>query len=190
MRPTTPARALALLLLASLAGCSYLPSLPSMSSMPAVTGESFLGVVTPYRLEIVQGNVVTSEMAAGLKEGMSRAQARELLGTPLLTDVFHADRWDYIFTIRRQGTPYQQKRVTLRFEEDLLKSFEADDLPSERDFISSIDTARTPSKTPVLALTEEQIQALPKPAPQPARSAPAAGPQGPARSYPPLEATP
>lgn len=180
-------------MLASLGGCSYLPSLPSMSSMPAISGETFLGVVTPYRLEIVQGNVVTSEMAAGLKEGISRAQAREMLGSPLLTDVFHSDRWDYVFTIRRQGAPYQQRRVTLRFEGDTLKSFEADDLPSERDFIASIDTLRTPAKAPVLALTDEQLKALPPPA-APARSATPAGrvdePQGPARSYPPLDATP
>jgi outer membrane protein assembly factor BamE len=193
MRTPELARALAPLLLASLAGCSYLPSLPSMPSLPAVSGESFLGVITPYRLEIVQGNVVTSEMAAGLKEGLSRAQARELLGSPLLTDVFHADRWDYVFTIRRQGTPYQQRRVTLRFEGDLLKSFEADELPSEREFIASIDTLRTPSKPAVLALTDDQLKALPPPAAPPRSAVPAArteAPQGPARTYPPLESTP
>lgn len=170
-----------------------MPSLPSIPSLPAVSGESFLGVITPYRMEIVQGNVVTSEMAAGLKEGISRAQARELLGSPLLTDVFHADRWDYVFTIRRQGTPYQQRRVTLRFEGDVLKSFEADELPSEREFIASIDTQRSPSKPAVLALTDDQLKALPPPT-APARGAAPAEraevPQGPARSYPPLEATP
>ncbi len=81
----------------------------------------------------------------------------------------------------------------MRFEGDLLKSFEADELPSEREFITSIDTLRTPSKPAVLALTEEQLKALPPPA-APARSAAPAGradaPQGPARSYPPLESTP
>jgi outer membrane protein assembly factor BamE len=51
----------------------------------------------------VQGNVVTSEQVARVKPGMTRAQVRDILGTPLLTDPFHADRWDYLFTIRRQG---------------------------------------------------------------------------------------
>lgn len=175
MRPVLTACALALL-----AGCSYLPSLPT-------DGESFLGVVTPYRMEIVQGNVVTREMAERLKPGLTRAQVRELLGSPLLTDIFHADRWDYVFSIRRQGAPYQQRRVTLFFEGETLKSFEAGELPSEQDFVASIDTRRAPSKPPVLALTEEQLRALPAPA----KTAPPKAsdePLGPARSYPPLEA--
>lgn len=175
-------RALLYACTASLAACSYLPSLPT-------TGESFLGVITPYRMEIVQGNVVTREMAAGLKPGLTRAQVRDLLGSPLLADIFHADRWDYVFTIRRQGAPYQQRRVTLNFEGDVLKSFEAGELPSEQDFVASIDTSRTPSKPPVLALTDEQLRALPIPA-KPAPAKATDEPQGPARSYPPLEASP
>jgi outer membrane protein assembly factor BamE len=111
---------------------------------------------------------------------------RELLGSPLLTDIFHADRWDYVFSIRRQGAPSQQRRVTLFFKGETLESFEAGELPSEQDFVASIDTRRAPSKPPVLALTEEQVRALPVPA----KTAPARAtdePQGPARSYPPLE---
>lgn len=175
MRPALTVCALALLA----TGCSYLPSLPT-------DGDSFLGVVTPYRMEIVQGNVVTREMAAGLKPGLTRVQVRELLGSPLLTDIFHADRWDYVFSIRRQGAPSQQRRVTLFFKGETLESFEAGELPSEQDFVASIDTRRAPSKPPVLALTEEQVRALPVPA----KTAPARAidePQGPARSYPPLE---
>ena len=144
-----------------------------------------LSLVTPYRIEVVQGNVVTKEMAAALKPGMSRPQVRDALGSPLLTDIFHADRWDYVFTIKRQGAPYQQRRVTLYFDGETLKSFEADELPSEQEFVASIDTTRTRGKTPVLALTEQQIQALP--APRPGASAPGAAPQGAQRSYPPLE---
>jgi outer membrane protein assembly factor BamE len=182
MPPCSPClRASAFCLLLPLAGCSQFSSLSS---------DNFMGFITPYRLEIVQGNVVTSEMAAGLKPGLTRAQARDMLGSPLLTDVFHADRWDYVFTIRRQGAAYQQRRVTLFFEGDILKSFDADELPSEQEFVASIDTRRAPSKPPVLALTEEQVRALPVPA-RPAAVAPVtAEPLGPARSYPPLEAAP
>lgn len=181
MRLSLHPRTALLWLLLPLAGCGQLPS---------ITSDSFLGVITPYRLEIVQGNVVTREMAAGLKPGLTRAQARDLLGSPLLTDVFHSDRWDYVFTIRRQGAPYQQRRVTLYFDGEVLKSFDADELPTEKDFVDSIDTRRTKSKPPVLALTVDQIRALPVPA-RPTATAPIGSePLGPARSYPPLETAP
>lgn len=179
MRLFAPATALALLT-AALAGCSWIPSLPK--------GDSLLGLVTPYRMEIVQGNVVTQEMAATLKPGMSRAQVRETLGSPLLADIFHADRWDYVFTIRRQGAPYQQRRLTVLFDGDGMKSYEADELPSERDFVDSIDTRSSRGKSVKLELTEDQLKALP--APKTAAAAPSAAPQGPARSYPPLEPAP
>src|ERR1700759_4845640 len=53
--------------------------------------------ITPYRITVVQGNFVSKEAAAQMQVGMSRAQVKQLLGTPLLTDIFHADRWDYGF---------------------------------------------------------------------------------------------
>src|SRR5207237_9267115 len=91
----------ALLGLASLTGCAaYLQS-----------SDNFLGLITPYRVEIVQGNVVTKEQLAQVKPGMARQQVRDILGSPLLTDIFHADRWDYVFTIKRQGTEPQERRI-------------------------------------------------------------------------------
>lgn len=172
--PLAPA---ALLGLASLAGCqSYLQS-----------SDNILGLITPYKLEIVQGNVVTREQAAQVKPGMARAQVRDLLGSPLLTDVFHGDRWDYVFTIKRQGTAPQERRVVVLFEGDKLKSIEAPDLPTEDEFAASItrekDKARGEPK--VLALSEEQRRALPVPPPAEAASGPE--PVGAARPYPPLE---
>lgn len=177
MRLPSLARALAPLSLLLLGACSSLQS-----------SDSFLGVITPYRMEIVQGNVVTQEMAAAVKPGMSRARVRDVLGSPLLTDIFHTDRWDYVFTIRRQGTPYQQRRVTVLFEGDSMKSFEADELPSESDFVASIDTRRSSGKPPKLQLTEDELRALPAPTRPAVAAAATAAPQGPARSYPPLEA--
>ena len=153
------------------------------TSAPA---ERFMGLVTPYKVEIVQGNVVTREQAAQLKPGMSRAQVRDILGSPLLADIFHADRWDYVFTIRRPGAQAQTRRVTVRFDGDLMASIEAPELPGEREFIASIDTFKTPSRTAPLSLTDAQLQQLPLP-PQPGAtvSTPAVVPA--ARSYPPLE---
>jgi outer membrane protein assembly factor BamE len=161
--------------LLALAGCESLQS-----------SDNFLGVVTPYRVEVVQGNVVTKEQAALIKPGMSRAQVRDLLGSPLLTDAFHADRWDYVFTIRRQGAEPQLRRIVVRFDGEKLKSMDAAaDLPAEREFVAAIDTNKSSGRPPPLELTEAQIKALPVP-PKPAASAPE--PDGPVRDYPPLEA--
>ena len=56
--------------------------------------DSLVGLITPYRIDIVQGNVVTQEQMALVRPGMTRLQVRDVLGTPLLTDPFPAARWD------------------------------------------------------------------------------------------------
>ena len=166
--------AAAALLGGALAGCQSLQ-----------TSENFLGVVTPYRVEVVQGNVVTSEQVALVKPGQSRAQVRDVLGSPLLTDPFHADRWDYVFTIRRQGAAPQLRRVVVRFKDDVLQSIEGvADLPSEHEFVASIDTFKTRRNAPPLVLSDEQVKALPVPARPPAAEP---APPVPNRTYPPLE---
>ncbi len=168
---------LAALLLAGLTGCAQRP------------GDSLFGLITPYRLEVVQGNVVTQEMVAQLRPGLSRDQVRSLLGSPLLADLFHADRWDYVFTIRRQGTAPQQRRVSVFFKGDLLDRHEADALPSERDFVASIDAAKVEQRKQSLELTEAQLRALPAPVARATPSAQAASAAGPLRTYPPLESS-
>jgi outer membrane protein assembly factor BamE len=92
-------------------------------------GSKVAGVVSPYRIDMVQGNVVTREQLAVLKPGMTRAQVRDVLGTSLLASVFHADRWDYVFTLKRQGAEPQSRKVTVFFKGDLLERIEADELP-------------------------------------------------------------
>ncbi len=170
--------ALAVALAALLAGCQSLQS-----------SDNLLGFITPYRIEVVQGNVVTSEQAAQVRPGMSRTQVRDVLGSPLLTDVFHGDRWDYVFTIRRQGAEPQQRRIVVLFDGEAMKSIDTGgDLPAERDFVASIDTFKTSRNAPPLELTDAQIKSLPAP-PKPAPTAAdtAAAPAGPTRTYPPLE---
>lgn len=144
----------------------------------------------PYTVEVVQGNVVTREMVQPLREGLNREQVRALLGSPLLTDPFHADRWDYVFTIRRRGTEAQQRRVSVWFAEDRVARFEADELPSEQEFVAAIDPDRRAARAPVLELSEAQIAALRKPAAPGAAAAPsppAPAASAPLRRYPPLE---
>lgn len=138
---------------ASLAACS---SLDGASNRLA-------SVVTPYKIDIVQGNFVSSEQAAAVKPGMTRGQVRDILGTPLLVSVFHADRWDYVFTFRRQGVESQSRKVTAYFKGDLLERLDADDLPTEAQFVASLDSGRKAASVPVLELTPEALAALPVP---------------------------
>ena len=146
---------------------------------------SLLGKITPYRVEIVQGNIITKEQAALVKPGMSKPQVRDVLGSPLLTDLFHTDRWDYVFTIRRQGAEPQARAIVALFGGDRLKSIETGgDLPSEREFVASIDTGSSSRTVRSLALTDEQRKALPLP-PRPPQIE--AVPDVAARTYPPLE---
>lgn len=139
--------------------------------------------VTPYKIDIVQGNFVSREQAAALQEGMSRTQVLEILGTPLLTSIFHENRWDYVFTFKRQGTEPQSRRVTVFFQGESLKRVEADALPSEAEFVASLDTTRKLGKVPVLDAGADSLKLA-----APAAPASAAKVLPPARtSYPPLE---
>lgn len=167
--------AVAVAALVALGGCASLQSEGNL-----------LGLITPYRIDVVQGNVVTKEQLALVRPGMSRVQVRDVLGSPLVTDVFHADRWDYVFTIRRPGTQPQLRSVVAFFEGDRLLRVEAPELPSEREFVASISRTPASGKLPQLELTPEQRAALPVP-PKPAAPAPEPQATGPAREYPPLE---
>lgn len=176
---TVPRLSPALRVVCLLAGASVLSGCASRQST-----DSIFGFLTPYRIDIVQGNVLTRDQVELIKPGMTRAQVRDVLGTPLIADLFHADRWDYVFDIRRPGAEAQRRSVVVLFEGDSLKSIEAPELPTEREFVASISTF--PNVQPrVLELTPEQRQALPIP---PRREAPTAEPVGPVREYPPLEA--
>ncbi len=161
-------------------------SLVACGSLDNVS-KHIVGLVTPYKIDVVQGNFVSKEQAAALKPGISRVQVRDILGTPLLTSIFHADRWDYVFTYKRQGLPSQARKLTVFFKADQLESIDADAMPTEADFVAALDSGRTRGKMPALEMTEESLQQLPKPDKKPE---PKPLPPLPA-SYPPLEpATP
>lgn len=120
--------------------------------------ESIAGVVTPYRVEIVQGNFVSREQVDALKPGMSRLQVRDILGTPLVTDAFHQDRWDYVFTIRRQGVASQEHRLAVFFKGDALDKFEGDTMPTEAEFVATLDNKRKGAKIPDLQASEDKLR--------------------------------
>lgn len=98
-----------------LAACSSTPESRDTAPGPAST----FGVIDrlhPYRIDVRQGNMVTQEMVAQLRPGQTKDQVRFVLGTPLLTDVFHADRWDYVYRLQKGNGEIQQRRLVVFFE--------------------------------------------------------------------------
>lgn len=85
--------------------------------------------IKPYKMDIQQGNVVTSEMLLKLRPGMTKSQVQFIMGTPLLVDSFHTNRWDYFYQLRKQGEVVTQRRVILDFEKDLLVRVRGDVVP-------------------------------------------------------------
>ncbi|QBC33118.1 outer membrane protein assembly factor BamE [Pandoraea sp. XY-2] len=114
-----------------LAGCSTYDSVT----------DKVIGVVTPYRINIVQGNFVSKEAYEQLKAGMTRDQVRQLLGTPLLTDIFHANRWDYVFYFKRgNASVVQERHLKVYFDGDTLARWEGgENLPTEYQLVREID---------------------------------------------------
>lgn len=151
----------------------------------AGTGERVASMVTPYRVDVVQGNFVSREQVEALKPGMGRQQVREVLGTPLMTSLFHADRWEYVFTLKRPGVEAQTRRLTVYFKDNVMERVEGDEMPSEAEFVASLASKVSKPKVPQLEATEEQLARFPKPAPEPA----SASAPPPATNYPPLESS-
>ncbi|HET7765612.1 MAG TPA: outer membrane protein assembly factor BamE [Burkholderiales bacterium] len=85
------------------------------------------GFLTPYRIEIQQGNYVSQEMVAQLKPGLTRDQVRFVMGTPLVSDIFHEERWDYVFVRQRaNSTTVEHRRIVVFFEDGKLKRVDGD----------------------------------------------------------------
>ncbi len=82
---------------------------------------TYLPTFVPHKIEIRQGNLITQDMRARLQLGMSEAQVKAILGAPLITDVYHAGRWDYLYRLDKQGKTETDQRLTLYFEQGQLK---------------------------------------------------------------------
>jgi outer membrane protein assembly factor BamE len=153
------AGAFCLALAMSIAGCAS--KNPLIDDQPAATGASvpatggmqtsgptgfrkFLGIFAPYRVDVQQGNFVSREMVTQLNEGMqrpegvTREQVRFVLGTPLLTDVFHADRWDYAFRLQKRSGAVISSKVTVYFQGDRVARIESGNLPTEQEYLAFI----------------------------------------------------
>ena len=109
-------------LLYNLISCSSVkfPTIPS--SLPEV-----------YKIDIQQGNEITSEMLMTLKPEMTKAQVRFILGTPLIQDTFHEERWDYIYEMRVRDIITERRHVVLNFEGENLKKITGAVIPKADD---------------------------------------------------------
>jgi outer membrane protein assembly factor BamE len=100
--------------------------------------QKFFWIFSPYRPDIQQGNFISKEMLEQLQVGQTRAQVQFILGTPLLIDIFHADRWDYPFYLARGDGELTSARVSVFFKNDKVERFEGGNLPTEREYIDRI----------------------------------------------------
>jgi outer membrane protein assembly factor BamE len=171
-------------LILALAACASVGACGTVNDATRRFAES----ITPYKVEVVQGNFVSKEQVDALRPGMSRQQVRDILGTPLVSSVFHQDRWDYVFTIKRQGVQPQARRLTVFFKGNGMERFEGDEMPSEAEFVATLDNKRKDAKVPVLEASEESLKQFSASRPAAAAAQPAPAEPPPANSYPPLEA--
>lgn len=93
----------------------FLPFLAACSNAPQITN-----YLSPYRIDVRQGNFVTQEMVAQLKPGQTRDQVRFILGSPLIADMFHADRWDYVYRLQPGHGEVQQRNMAVFFQDNKL----------------------------------------------------------------------
>ncbi|GAB1385468.1 hypothetical protein MASR1M59_06160 [Melaminivora sp.] len=178
-----------MLFAARFARCGALVILGAALAGCADTAHRVTDAITPYKIDVVQGNFISSEQVAALKPGMGRQQVRDILGTPLMASLFHTDRWEYVFTLKRPGVAVQSRRLTVFFKDNVLDRTEGDTMPSEAEFVASLSSKVAKPQVPQLQATEAQLERFvskPEAAPESASPAPAA----PATHYPPLEAAP
>ena len=95
-----------------------------------------------YKIDIQQGNYVTQDLVAKLKPGMTKGEVRQLLGTPLLIDVFHANQWEYYFSSARRGKGEPTSRLTVYFKDDKVASFTGQGRSGPPEPIGSSDSPR------------------------------------------------
>lgn len=134
--------------LLALGACSYMPTVPYFNDEAEETentqkddSKGFVPTfIQPFKIDIQQGNFVTEEDTARLKIGMSKDQVRFILGTPLLQDPFHKDRWDYPFRLVKGNGAITDARYTVIFENGALAKHGGQNLPKDQSGIAKEDS--------------------------------------------------
>jgi len=132
--------ALCLCLLTLLSACTSLDNKPITDKIdrPIISK-----LFNPYRPDIVQGNFVSKEQLESIRPGMNKEQVKQILGTPLMLDMYHPNRWDYVFSyLSGQTQETEIRKVTLIFNGVQLAKIDADTLLTEQGFIDEVDDLR------------------------------------------------
>lgn len=130
-----------------------------LSTLLASCGYVSTPVLSPYKMDIRQGNFITAEMREKLKLGMSKNQVRYVLGTPMISDAFHGNRWDYVYRLEQRGEVVEKQRLTLYFEGENLARIEDGEHP--------VKTAPAAASQPVAAPPVAAPPPVEVPPPQP-----------------------
>lgn len=120
---------------------ALLPFLTACGSLPDFNAEAFFN---PWKIDVRQGNYVSQQMVAQLKPGQTREQVRSILGSPLIADAFHADRWDYVYRFAKRGGTggVLDRRLTVFFKDNKLTRVSGD-------VVASAETAQPDPDRPV-----------------------------------------
>jgi outer membrane protein assembly factor BamE len=86
--------------------------------------------IAPYKIEIQQGNFISQEAVSQLKEGMSKDQVRQIMGTPLLIDLFHNERWDYVYSRATSDGRREGRKLAVFFEDGKLARMTGEAAPT------------------------------------------------------------
>ena len=98
-----------------------------------------------YKMDVQQGNYVTQDVIARVKVGMTKAEVRQILGTPLVADVFHANRWDYYFSSAKNGRNRDRTLLSIFFESDKVSSIQGKGQPPAPAAPTTAPAAATPA---------------------------------------------
>ncbi|MDE3208534.1 MAG: outer membrane protein assembly factor BamE [Pseudomonadota bacterium] len=134
-----------------LGGCSFIPYIPG---------------VTPYQMDIQQGNIYSAAKVASLRPGMSKAKVTLIFGVPLIKDPFHPNRWDYVYTMRHNGKVIDRRHIALFFKHGQLVNID-DGNPA--------DAAHFKARTPEHPSSASEPASPPAPTPAPAMLMPKTG---------------
>lgn len=129
------------------AGPDGLSRNPALDSANTTGVQKLLNIITPYRIDIQQGNFVSQEMLEKIQAGMTKEQVRFALGTPLLADVFHSNRWDYLFRLQKANGQITNNRIVIYFDDNRVAKILHDALPNETEYLEIISGPVKKKKT-------------------------------------------
>lgn len=137
----------------------------------STTTPELVAKINPFKIDVRQGNYVSQDMVAQLKPGQTKDQVRFILGTPLIVDAFHSDRWDYVYRFQPGRGEVEQRRLIVYFQDNRLVRVGGD-------VVAGV-AGETPARPPMQTLDIENPKAKSAPkseeAPKP-EAAPAARP--------------